>query len=72
MARTVKRIILGEEHDFPDTGRIWTHVRTDGRYLVLGECVIEKDAVPAVAYRDASGGAIWIRPLAEFMDGRFV
>jgi hypothetical protein len=69
---TVKNLILGREVDFPSTRYVWTHVKTGGRYRVISPCVIEDGAVPAVAYQLTDGsGPVWIRPLAEFMDGRF-
>ncbi len=73
MSRTVKRTCLGREIDFPDTGRVWTHVKTGGRYVVMLECIIEATQEPAVAYTsETPGNPVWIRPVAEFLDGRFV
>jgi len=67
----MKRTILGKEYDYPPEG-VLTHVKTGGKYVALCPAVIEADAVPAVAYTKLGGdGTVWIRPLAEFMDGRF-
>lgn len=37
---------------------------------MLGEAVLEADRSDVVVYDDAEG-ATWVRPLAEFNDGRF-
>jgi len=67
----MKRTILGKEYDYPPNGSVFTHVKTGGKYVVLFPVNIEADAVPAVAYAALSGSNdIWVRPLAEFMDGR--
>lgn len=68
--RTHKRTLLGREIDFPDSGT-WTHVKSGGQYVVLHPVVIENGLVPAVAY-SKRGGPIWVRPVEEFLDGRFV
>lgn len=68
-----KRKILGREVDFPDTSKTWLHVKSGGRYVVLFPCVVEATLAPAVAYGKVGGdGLIWIRPVDEFMDGRFL
>lgn len=68
----MKRTILGVEYDYPASGSVVTHVKTGGRYVVLFPVIIEADAVPAVAYAPLDGSSnIWVRPLEEFMDGRF-
>jgi len=70
--RTHKRTLLGREVDFPETGP-WTHVKSGGQYIVLFPVVIESGLVPGVAYSKIGGdGLIWIRPITEFLDGRFV
>lgn len=49
----------------------WKH-RKGGLYFIEGFCVIEAGLVPAVMYRAFGGeGPIFIRPCAEFFDGRF-
>lgn len=69
---TSKRTLLGREVTFPES-RVWTHVKTGGRYAVLFPCVIENGLVPAVAYSKVDGdGLVWIRPISEFLDGRFL
>lgn len=44
--------------------------RKGGRYRVLMRATIEADLSEAVIYDDAEG-RIWVRPAAEFDDGRF-
>lgn len=52
--------------------QLWQHVKTGGVYSIVEFCVIEKDLVPAVAYRGVSKpGPVFIRPCEEFFDGRF-
>ena len=69
---TNKRVLLGREVDFPDTGP-WMHVKSGRHYVVLHPVMIESGLVPAVAYSALGGdGLIWVRPVAEFLDGRFV
>jgi len=58
------------EFDFPDTGS-WTHVKSGHQYVVLFPAVIEATAEMGVAYAGADG-LIWVRPVDEFLDGRFV
>lgn len=45
--------------------------RKGGQYRMLGECWIEAGMVRAVVYDD-SNGDVWVRPISEFHDGRFV
>jgi hypothetical protein len=50
-----------------------THRHRNGnRYMLVwkGDAFIENGMVPAVIYAEESG-RIWIRPEAEFFDGRF-
>lgn len=57
----------------PKHGSIWQH-RKGGVYMVLVECTIEATDTPAVAYKSLTSNGrddVWIRPLSEFMDGRF-
>lgn len=44
--------------------------RKGGLYRVLGQGVLEADRSAVVLYDDLEG-TIWVRPLAEFEDGRF-
>lgn len=53
-----------------EVGSRWEH-RKGGRYTVVAVGVIEATLTPAVVYRSGNGN-VWVRPLAEFLDGRFV
>lgn len=55
----------------PAAGSRWTHVRAGGRYVVRMGVVIESTVTPAVAYYSLETGVVWVRPLDEFLDGRF-
>ena len=50
---------------------IWIHLKTGKFYVVVCKAQLEKDQTPMIVYRSLSTGRIWIRPEAEFMDGRF-
>lgn len=50
-----------------ETGQVWRHARAGGLYRVVTPCVLEAGCVPAVAYRGLSDGAVWVRPLADFL-----
>ena len=53
-------------------GRFWRHEKTGKHYEVLGTGYIEATLTPCVIYRRKSGDDIvWVRPLEEFLDGRF-
>jgi hypothetical protein len=54
----------------PD-GPTWCHKKTGGFYTVLHACLNEADLKPMVVYRDNVKGTIWVRPVSEFLDGRF-
>lgn len=56
----------------PAVGSVWRHVKSGGLYQVEMLARIEADAVPAVVYRELYGARFaWVRPVAEFLDGRF-
>jgi hypothetical protein len=46
------------------------HVKTGRDYIVLCLATIEATMTPAVVY--GHGEEMWVRPLDEFCDGRFV
>jgi hypothetical protein len=63
----------------PEVGSVWRH-RKGGVYRVVSNAVREDDLVPVVVYKeeypqgeffDRKLTLIWVRPLAEFTDGRF-
>lgn len=54
-------------------GSIWRHKKTENLYMVKDLVVMESDLQVAVAYSGVTENSrlTWVRPLAEFMDGRF-
>ena len=54
-------------------GSIWRHKKTENLYMVKDLVVLEFDLQVSVAYSGVTENSrlTWIRPLAEFMDGRF-
>lgn len=54
-------------------GSIWRHKKTENLYMVKDLVVMESDLQLAVAYSGVieNSRLTWVRPLAEFMDGRF-
>ena len=56
----------------PATGSRWRHVKRGTTYTVEGTCVIESTMQTGVIYRAHHDGTTWVRPLSEFVDGRFV
>lgn len=61
------------EHDLSICG-YYRHKKTGGTYQLLMHATIEATLTPAVVYgaRDKLGFPVnWVRPTAEFCDGRF-
>lgn len=52
-------------------GRRFIHLKTKGEYVLLFGGKIEADGTVAVIYQSAVTGEVWVRPAAEFFDGRF-
>lgn len=52
-------------------GYRWLHRKTGGVYRVEGVGYIEATMTPCVVYRADTGGPLFVRPFAEFTDGRF-
>lgn len=54
-------------------GAHYRHKKTGGRYQLIMFATIEATETPAVVYSARVDGEIsnWVRPLAEFCDGRF-
>lgn len=51
----------------------WYHLKTGGIYKVLSsDAKIEATLERAVVYQSETDNSVWIRPHAEFMDGRFI
>lgn len=65
----------------PEIGEKWKHVKSGGEYEVVGVGRLqvngELDMAECVVYKSlqASGdfpvGSMWVRPVADFLDGRF-
>lgn len=54
-----------------EEGSVWWH-KTGDFYIVVGDGLIEATLEPAVIYTAyRTTGIKWIRPLSEFLDGRF-
>lgn len=53
-------------------GSRWKHLKTGHTYRAREQVIIEATMTPAIVYgrEDATPG-LWVRPLAEFLDGRF-
>ena len=51
---------------------VWQH-KKGGRYRVLTVAINEADLKPVVVYQstDPNNTPIWVRPVEEFLDGRF-
>lgn len=54
-------------------GALYRHKKTGGTYQLLMLATIEADMTPAVVYGARKDGEVhrWVRPVAEFCDGRF-
>ena len=50
----------------------YRHVKTNGVYEVICNARNEKSLETMVVYRKVDTGERWVRPAAEFNDGRFV
>lgn len=48
------------------------HVKSGRDYIVVCEAMIEATMTGAVVYRSVDGDKVWVRPMREFCDGRFV
>lgn len=53
-------------------GSLWRHRKTDTIYTVKGLALLESDLSLVLSYKELGTSNIhWIRPLSEFLDGRF-
>jgi hypothetical protein len=55
----------------PAIGSLWRHVKRGSTYTVRCMCIVEAAMVTSVCYQSTGDGTSWVRPLSEFMDGRF-
>lgn len=51
-------------------GSVWMH-RLGSRYRIVCLATVEVNLLPAVVYQCMATGMNWVRPLDEFLDGRF-
>ena len=52
---------------------LWRHLKTDGVYVIRGECQIEATNETGILYSSVqTDGPLWCRPKSEFLDGRFI
>jgi hypothetical protein len=49
----------------------YRHLKTGGTYKVIAHGKLEWSLAPVVIYEAEKDGTIWVRPEAEFFDGRF-
>lgn len=70
MAKTKAKPPLKPLPKSPKNGEVFRHKRTGNLYAVLCVGRVEKTLEPAVVYVGKSL-EVWIRPHAEFVDGRF-
>lgn len=71
----IDRVLV--HRDAVRAGEKWRHVKTNGRYTILAVGQMQ-DSDPAldyahvVVYQSDYDGRLWVRGIAEFIDGRFV
>lgn len=65
---------INEAKEKVPIGSIWRHLKTDTLYTIKDLVVRENDLKICVSYQKLMIGSQvhWIRPLDEFLDGRFV
>lgn len=50
---------------------LYRHEKTGGVYQVICNAQLEKTGEPVIVYSNVATGEVWVRPAAEFNDGRF-
>lgn len=50
----------------------WEHRKTGNRYRIVELAIREEDLCPVVVYKSVDGHGTWVRPVAQFFDGRFI
>jgi len=63
--------LMGRLPDQPAAGQWWRH-RKGGLYQVVCVALTEATQEPVVVYRKHMVGLTWVRPVEEFLDGRFM
>lgn len=75
MIRTLDDVLveLDSVRDLVPNGSIWRHAKTNTLYTVKDVVVVESSLSLAVSYSKLTVSPLfnWIRPLDEFLDGRF-
>ena len=52
---------------------VWKHVKSGRLYIIIDpRAKYEETGNRCVVYKSLITGQVWVRPLDEFMDGRFV
>ena len=51
--------------------RKYRHKKSGGIYRLVARGFLEMDLTPVTVYVSAHDGTVWVRPTAEFDDGRF-
>lgn len=66
-------VAVGEPRALSDDERIGTyrHLKTRGIYDLIAFALLESDKAEMAVYRSWFTGDVWLRPVAEFFDGRF-
>lgn len=52
-------------------GSKWLHLKSKHTYEVIAVGCLESSLTTVVVYK-GSEGLVWVRPITEFLDGRFV
>lgn len=50
----------------------YLHQKTGNRYVIICRAKRESDQEPMIIYRKLNTDEKWVRPEAEFFDGRFI
>lgn len=67
-----KLVTIADPSSHEDPKKLWLHVKTGSHYKILHMGLAEKTLEPVVIYQRYDGiGPVWVRPWAEFFDGRF-
>lgn len=53
------------------TDQLYRHIKSGGRYRLIARGHLEADLTPVTIYAAETDGTVWVRPTAEFDDGRF-